>query len=104
MRYLLLALIEFYWKIVPKYRQERCIFRQPCSKYLSKKTRNEGFVEGIKAIKYRYRNCRPGFSLLTNPVTGELNMLLPNDDIVEEKNIAKYLIRNKKVTYTSESV
>lgn len=68
MRYLLLLSIHLYW-IIPKKNRRQCIFKESCSKYVYRVTKNEGWKKGLLAIQGRRRQCRPGFYHINKNVT-----------------------------------
>ncbi len=65
MRYLLLFAIRLYW-LVPQKNRRRCLFKETCSKYVYRITRQQGLTEGIKALKDRHKKCRPGYYYINN--------------------------------------
>lgn len=88
MKYLIIFVIRLYW-LIPKSRRRKCIFRISCSKCIYKTAMNEGFIAACYAFKYRYKNCRYGYELFRNPITNDLEIRLPNNDIVPQKDIAE---------------
>lgn len=59
------------------------------------KTSNYGFLSGLKAFKYRYQNCGAGANIITNPLTGKLQIILPNNEILHESEISERFINQK---------
>ncbi|GAA6766052.1 hypothetical protein AAFH68_19920 [Flavobacterium sp. CGRL1] len=55
-------------------------------------TRKEGFLKGIKAFQFRYKNCRGNFSIFQNPINNKIQMILPSQIIIEKEEIAERLI------------
>lgn len=94
MKSLLLLLIKVYWRMIPPSKRRKCIFRISCSKYVYEKTTADGFVSGVKALKYRFQNCRPEAFIIENP-TGEIYIILPNQQILNESEISERFIKNK---------
>lgn len=64
MRFFLLLLIQFYWMSIPKSKRRRCLFKKSCSHYVFDVTKDQGFFKGLKALSFRYKNCRPGYYIL----------------------------------------
>ena len=60
MRYLLLFFIQLYW-LIPKGKRARCIFKETCSHYIYRITKQQGFKKGISALKERKVKCKPGY-------------------------------------------
>jgi hypothetical protein len=94
MKNLLILLIKLYWRIVPPSKRRKCIFRTSCSKYVYAETRASGFISGLKALKYRFKNCRSGAYIIETP-TGEIQIILPNQQILHETEISERFIKNK---------
>jgi putative component of membrane protein insertase Oxa1/YidC/SpoIIIJ protein YidD len=93
MRLVLIYLIKLYWVLKPKDKSPCCIFRKSCSHYVYDKTYNEGIISGLKALKFRICNCKYGFELFVNPINKQTYMILPNKDIINEREIAKRLLK-----------
>lgn len=93
MKNLLVLLIKIYWFFTPPQKRRRCIFRISCSKYVYEKATTGGFIAGVKAFKYRFQNCRSGAHLIENPLTGRLQMILPNHQVLNEQEISKRFIK-----------
>ncbi|WP_262712137.1 membrane protein insertion efficiency factor YidD [Chryseobacterium hagamense] len=75
-------------------KRRKCIFRTSCSKHVYEKTAEEGFISGLKALKYRFKNCRSGAGIIEHP-TGEIYIILPNRRILNEPEISERFIKNK---------
>jgi putative component of membrane protein insertase Oxa1/YidC/SpoIIIJ protein YidD len=91
MKYIILLLIRSYWFLKPKYRKPRCIFKKSCSHYVFEITNEKGFLKGLKALHFRYKNCRYGYEFFKNPVTGDKEIILLNGEIIPSYEIAERL-------------
>ncbi|WP_052461015.1 membrane protein insertion efficiency factor YidD [Psychroserpens mesophilus] len=65
MKYILLVIIKSYWHLIPAKKRTLCIYKESCSHYVFDKTKTEGFSSGLRALWFRYQNCRPGYYLMT---------------------------------------
>lgn len=92
MKYLLLFVIQIYWKFIPPSKRRKCIFKKSCSNHVFEVTQNEGFFKGLKAFQFRYKNCRGNFEIFKNPVNDQLQMILPSQQIIAKEEIADRLI------------
>lgn len=92
MKYLLIIVIQIYWKIIPVYKRKKCIYRISCSQYVYEATQKLGLKEGLKALRYRMGTCNSNFVLYQNPITRETQLLLSNGESLIEKEIAERLI------------
>ena len=86
--------IRTYWLLTQKSKRRKCIFHESCSNYVYQTTLKNGIKKGLEAFWFRYRNCRPGFQLFKNPITNEYQMILPNNQIIAQEEIAKKLIEH----------
>ena len=92
MKIVLLEIIKLYWFLKPRNKSGKCIFRKSCSNYIYEITLNEGFKSGLKELRFRCSNCKHGFELFENPTNKEVFMILPNKDVINEKEIAERLL------------
>ncbi|WP_034887505.1 membrane protein insertion efficiency factor YidD [Gillisia sp. Hel_I_29] len=95
MRYLLLISIEIFWKLVPESKRPKCLYKTTCSRKIYTVTKDHGFIEGLKIALYRFKTCRPGYSLFENPVTGKKQMLLADNSILPEELIAERYLKKQ---------
>lgn len=93
MKYCLLFCVKTYWFFKSKNKPAKCIFKKSCSHYIYEVTKQKGFLKGIKALKFRIKNCSYGFELYKNPIDHKTQMILPNKMIIEEKDIADRLLK-----------
>ncbi|MDR6781911.1 putative component of membrane protein insertase Oxa1/YidC/SpoIIIJ protein YidD [Pedobacter africanus] len=93
MRVLFLLTIKIYWKLIPKAKRRPCIFRTSCSHYVYRKTTKEGFFEGLRALRFRFMNCRSGFQVFEDPIESTVSMILPNGQVIPEGEISERFIK-----------
>lgn len=93
MKNLLILIIKAYWLIIPASKRRKCIFRKSCSKHVYEETISKGIISGLKALKYRFENCRSGTQIFENPITRKLQIILPNNQILDEKEISERFIK-----------
>lgn len=74
--------IRLYW-LVPARKRKQCLFKESCSRYVYRITRNHGFVKGFKALLMRWRQCRPGYHFI---ITAEGTQLVCRDHSVIAAN------------------
>ncbi len=88
MKYLLLALIRLYW-LIPSKSRNRCLFKEFCSRYVLRLISTNEFKEGIKALKFRLRTCRPTYKLLD--IGGQSVLLCQNGHLIDADKMANWL-------------
>jgi putative component of membrane protein insertase Oxa1/YidC/SpoIIIJ protein YidD len=71
---ILLGIIKLYWRL-PTIFRGRCIFHETCSRYVYRRTQEDGFRVGLAAMAERFRQCRPGYRAVLSPA-GDLQVQL----------------------------
>ncbi len=61
---ILLLAIRLYWVAWPDRWKRGCLYRESCSRHVHRVTAAEGFAAGMRALRTRYRTCRPGYGVL----------------------------------------
>lgn len=91
MKYFLLFFIRVYW-IIPKKSRNKCLFKRSCSHFVYETTNDKGLILGLKALIFRYKNCRPQHSLIE---IGDKVLLVSADrQIFNENEIATHLLKS----------
>jgi len=90
MKHLLLIIIKSYWLIIPESRRSKCIFKESCSNHVFKKTRTKGLFSGLKALRFRYQNCRPGYCLI--PAGNEMILITRQQNVFAQEEIDPRLL------------
>lgn len=90
---ILQLIIKFYWLIIPVEKRNECIFKESCSRYVFSTTNSYGILSGLRALRFRYKNCRSGFEIFNDPITNKIRMVLPDKTIVDKNQIAIRLVK-----------
>ena len=90
MKYILLHLIKLYWLIIPREKRNVCLFKISCSLSVYQITMNQGFIEGIKVLLTRFKQCRPGYEIYIEK--GEFKMRCVDGTIHDQKNISQNIL------------
>jgi len=98
LKFLLLALIRFYWAWRPAHRRRHCLYRESCSRFVYSKTEKEGLFSGLAALRYRYARCRPGYVVYFSPELNQHILILHNGEQVAEENISDWLLEGRGTT------
>lgn len=85
MKYLLLFIIKAYWLLIPTSKRKHCLFKQSCSNYVFQEAKDQGLVKGLKALLFRYENCRSGYQLI--PVENETILVSITNKVFSENEI-----------------
>lgn len=103
MRWLILFPIYLYWYAWPPFLKKRtCLFKESCSHFVFRVTKDCGFVAGYKAMSWRYRNCRPGYKIVSN-AEGQFEMRLVTGNVVAESEMADTILKPYLVAIESAS-
>ncbi|UTN04069.1 membrane protein insertion efficiency factor YidD [Flavobacterium bizetiae] len=94
MKFIILFGIRLYWILIPKSKRRKCIFKKSCSNYVFETTQKEGFIKGLKAFQFRYKNCRGNFQIFKNPINNQIQMILPSQIIIDKEEISDRLIKS----------
>jgi hypothetical protein len=92
MKYLVLFIIKIYQTFIPKRLRGKCLFKESCSNYVYRIAKDEGFVKGIIAFKYRYLNCRPNYYLLED--NGKILLITAKRNVIEDSYIDERILKN----------
>jgi len=92
MKHLILLAIKMYWSCIPASKRKKCIFKKSCSNYVFEITQKEGFINGLKAFRFRYKNCRGNFTIFKNPINNQIQMILPSQIVIDRDKIAERLL------------
>lgn len=91
MKWFLIAIIKFYWIIVPENKKRTCLFKETCSRHVYRHTVEHGFFKGIKALVQRVRKCRRGYHLYIGE--NGFEMRLADGSIICEEEISPIILK-----------
>ncbi len=94
MKFFLLLIIKIYWKLIPPSNRRSCLFAESCSKYVYRKTKESGFFSGLRAFKFRYKKCKPGYKIGYNSSDNTTELLLVDGTILKEQEMSKMFKTN----------
>jgi putative component of membrane protein insertase Oxa1/YidC/SpoIIIJ protein YidD len=95
MKFIFLIIIKLYWKLIPESNRKSCLFAESCSRYVYRITKDKGFWTGLKALKSRYKKCRPGYNVVYNTEDGTTELYLVDGTILRNDEISFALKQNK---------
>lgn len=90
MKVFLLIIIEIYWILIPKKQRRKCLFKVSCSNYVYNITSKKGLFSGLKALKFRIKNCNPNYSLMN--INGEIILISATQKTFNEKELNKSIL------------
>ena len=86
MKFTFLFLIKLYWKVIPERKRRNCLFKETCSHYVYRTTVEDGFFEGVGALRQRIKKCRKGFQLYSSLSGFEIE--LADGSVIKEEEIS----------------
>ena len=90
MRIILLIVIKTYWFLIPNSKRRKCLFKTSCSNYVYNKTKSEGLVSGIIALKFRVENCNNRYNVIE--INSEKLLISSNQLLFKEKEINQSIL------------
>ena len=86
MKWLLIATIRLYRRFLRQRLQRVCIFRESCSTRVLAAARTRGLWAGLIELKFRMRQCRPGYRPLgVHSKDGERLFILADASVVSAR-------------------
>ena len=66
------------------------MFKISCSNYVYEKTKNESLISGLKALKFRIKNCNPNYSVIE--LNGEQILISKTNIVFKENELNKSIL------------
>jgi len=79
-----LSTIKIYWLIPIKYRK-KCLFKESCSHFVYRQTKEQGYKKGFNAFFQRYKQCRSHYSIIE--LEGKQFVLLNDHTLIEREKM-----------------
>ena len=79
--------IKLYQIFTPGFLRGKCLFKESCSNYVYRKTKEDGIIQGVKSFLFRFKNCRPNYYIINKG--DEIILITVHNVAVEEKYIAE---------------
>lgn len=92
MRFLLVIPIKLYWLLIPADKRRTCIYSTSCSRHVYQMTNEKGILFGFKALRHRFKTCRPGHEIIYLDKEDVLLIKLSNGTILQENEIASNIV------------
>ncbi len=80
MSWTLLLAIRCYWAVWPARWRRGCLYRESCSRCVYRVASEAGLAAGLRALRGRYRTCRPGYGVLRRE--GEAWLVLADGSVL----------------------
>jgi putative component of membrane protein insertase Oxa1/YidC/SpoIIIJ protein YidD len=90
MKNIFLFIIKIYQVFIPKRFRGECLFKESCSHYVYRLTKENGFSDGISALRYRVHHCKPNYFITENK--GKILLITAQHKVIEEEFLSKNII------------
>ena len=64
MKFILIAAIKLYRLGIRPFLSKTCLFKESCSVHVERITNESGLRAGINALRFRTKNCQPGYHIM----------------------------------------
>lgn len=91
--------IHIYWKLFSKRLGKTCIFKESCSHFVYRTSIEKGFLKAIKALKFRYLNCRSGYSFIQ--INGKEFLITIKSELIDLNEICQNIKINTILIFIS---
>ncbi|MDZ7360378.1 MAG: membrane protein insertion efficiency factor YidD [candidate division KSB1 bacterium] len=91
MRLVIIGLIRIYRQLISPERRRRCLFRESCSAYVERSAREGGSLAAIRALRRRYRCCRPGYGFQFKAETNNWELVCADGSRFSPSEAASHL-------------
>ena len=90
MKNLFLIVLTIYQFSIPKRFRRKCLFKESCSHYVYRRTKEDGFSAGISALRYRIHNCKTNYFITEN--NGKILLVTTRYEVIEEDFLSQKII------------
>ena len=90
MKYIILIGIRFYW-FLPQQWRKKCLYRETCSNFVYRQTKEYGFRQGVNALRRRIDTCKPRYKLID--IDNQRILILCNGETIGKEQMAKWLLK-----------
>jgi hypothetical protein len=92
----MLFIIKLYWKLFPKEKRRVCLFKESCSNYVFRKTEEEGYLSGLRACLFRFKNCNNTYKVFKK--NNEIFIETKTGFKIREENISNDILNSIRAT------
>ena len=83
--------IRLYWKFIPEESRRVCLYKESCSRYIYRIFQEEGLIAGIKAVIYRFKNCKKDYNVISRD--NSIFIETRTGSLIDEQNISVAVLR-----------
>lgn len=91
MKWLLVAVINVY-RWLPDLIKRQCLFKETCSSFVARVTRESGFWPGLRALSTRLSQCRPGYFVYFDGEIKDWQVRFANGSVSHSSDLADFVL------------
>jgi putative component of membrane protein insertase Oxa1/YidC/SpoIIIJ protein YidD len=91
MKWLLIGLINLY-RLLPDRFKRQCLFKETCSLLVTRVARESGFWRGLRALRTRVSQCRPGYLVYFNSESSGWDVRFTNGSVSNSSDVADFVL------------
>jgi putative component of membrane protein insertase Oxa1/YidC/SpoIIIJ protein YidD len=91
MRWFLLGAIYFYRRLPARFKRH-CLFKETCSLFVARVARESGFWPGLRALKTRVSQCRPGYQIYFESEAQRWQIRFKNGGVSRSSQLADFVM------------
>ena len=99
MRLIFLIIIKSYWILIPPKKRKKCLFKESCSNYVYRITKEQGFLKGFTVLVIRIKQCRNGYQIFFND--NQIVMKLSDGTLIKEDEISNSILDSINISLSN---
>lgn len=90
MKWFLLGAISFYRRLPARFKRQ-CLFKETCSSFVGRVTRESGFLSGWRALRTRGSQCKPGYLVFFDNASNSWQVRFVNGSVSSNSQVADFV-------------
>jgi putative component of membrane protein insertase Oxa1/YidC/SpoIIIJ protein YidD len=99
MKLLLLGVI-YYYRWLPARFKRRCLFKETCSSFVERVAREAGFWPGLRALRTRVSQCKPGYLVYFDSEAKDWQVRFANGSISPSAHVADFVLNSYREMFS----
>lgn len=92
MKWCLLGAIYLYRWLPARFKRQ-CLFKETCSSFVARVARESGFWPGLRALRTRVPQCRPGYFVYFDSEVKSWHVRFANGSVCDSTQVANFVLR-----------
>jgi uncharacterized protein len=91
MKWVLIGVIHLYRQLPPFFKR-KCLFKNTCSSHVLQTTRASGFYMGLRSLRLRMFQCRPGYVVFFDNEKQHWAVRFANGSVANSDELADFIL------------